>query len=57
MQRRHFELIAQVISNAGCLSSEVRFELARLFAEELSKHNANFNLDMFLKACDKGDIT
>ena len=52
MQRRHLELIAQVINGVGNGKVD-RNTLAMLFATKLNheKVNANFNLQRFVAAC------
>ena len=52
MQRRHLELIAQVINGVGDGKVD-RNTLAMLFATKLNyeKVNANFNLQRFVAAC------
>jgi hypothetical protein len=48
MQRRHFELIAEIISE---LDAEHREKAALAFAYVLPKTNQNFDSQRFLKAC------
>jgi hypothetical protein len=48
MQRRHFELIAEIISE---LDGEHREKAAYAFAHGLTKTNQNFNSQRFLEAC------
>jgi hypothetical protein len=52
MQRRHLELIAQVINSVGDGKVD-RNTLAMLFATKLNHErvNENFNLQRFVKAC------
>jgi hypothetical protein len=49
MQRRHFELIAEVISKE--LDGEYREKAAYAFAYILPMTNGNFDSQRFLKAC------
>jgi hypothetical protein len=49
MQRRHFELIAEVISKE--LDGEYREKAAYAFAYILPITNGNFDSQRFLKAC------
>ena len=52
MQRRHLELIAQVINGVGDDKVD-RNTLAMLFATKLTREavNVNFNLQRFVAAC------
>jgi hypothetical protein len=49
MQRRHFELIAEIIAKE--LDGEHREKAAYAFAYILPMTNANFDSQKFLKAC------
>jgi hypothetical protein len=49
MQRRHFELIAEIISKE--LDGEYREKAAYAFGYVLPVTNANFNSQKFLRAC------
>lgn len=49
MQRRHFELIAEVIAKE--LDGEVHRLCAQAFAQDLKATNAQFNRERFLRAC------
>ena len=49
MQRRHFELIAEIISKE--LHGEYREKAAYAFAYILPMTNANFDSQKFLQAC------
>ena len=49
MQRRHFELIAEIIAKE--LEGEYREKAAYAFAYILPTTNANFDAQRFLKAC------
>lgn len=59
MQRRHFELIAEVLRATrsefeGAASLTPKYVLARTvenFAKKLYATNPNFNRDRFLRAC------
>jgi type II secretory pathway component PulK len=53
MQRRHFELIAEIISKEG----EYREKAAYAFACILPMTNANFDSQRFLKACKVNAFT
>ena len=54
MQRRHLELIAQVISEIGKDSVD-KETVAMMFADKLQRErvNANFDVQRFVKACVK----
>jgi wyosine [tRNA(Phe)-imidazoG37] synthetase (radical SAM superfamily) len=52
MQRRHLELIAQVVNQIGM--NEVNIEtVAMMFADKLQREavNVNFDVQRFIKAC------
>jgi hypothetical protein len=49
MQRRHYELIAEIIANE--LDGEHREKAAYAFAYALPTTNARFDSQRFLKAC------
>lgn len=58
MQRRHFELIAEVIAERRTVEHNyadvVHDELNRIrttFADRLASTNPNFNRERFLRAC------
>jgi len=54
MERRHFELIAAVLNEAGShmpIDMAGREYIARRFADTLAKCNSGFNRERFLKAC------
>jgi len=55
MQRRHFELIAEIISKE--LNGEYREKAAYAFAYILPITNANFDSQRFLKACKVSAFT
>jgi hypothetical protein len=55
MQRRHFELIAEIISKE--LHGEYREKAAYAFAYILPITNANFDSQRFLKACKVNAFT
>ena len=50
MQRRHFELIAEIIAKE--LEGEAREKAAYAFAYNLSVTNGRFDPQRFLKACN-----
>ena len=50
MQRRHYELIADIIKQMKGDFAE-HYETAHHFADELAKGNSKFNKDKFLRAC------
>jgi hypothetical protein len=50
MTRQHFQLIADVLHDAG-LTDEDRKYLSTLFANKLATTNPNFDRTRFLKAC------
>jgi hypothetical protein len=54
MQRRHLELIAQVISGIGENNVD-RNTIAMMFADKLQRErvNANFDVQRFVTACVK----
>jgi hypothetical protein len=49
MQRRHFELIADIIAKE--LDGEVRRQAAKAFADCLRSTNSQFKRERFLHAC------
>jgi hypothetical protein len=56
MQRRHFEVIANILSiayNDAKDASQKAYwaRLTEIFCEELKKTNPNFNRQTFLNAC------
>ncbi len=59
MQRRHFELIAEIINSIPAYdteSGEDARELAAIkFASALRATNPSFNRDRFLRACGVAD--
>ena len=55
MQRRHFELIAEIIAKE--LDGEHREKAAYAFAYVLPTTNANFDTQRFLKACKANAFT
>jgi hypothetical protein len=55
MQRRHFELIAEIISKE--LDGEYREKAAYAFAYILPITNANFDAQRFLEACKVSAFT
>jgi hypothetical protein len=55
MQRRHFELIAEIIGKE--LEGEFREKAAYAFAYILPMTNANFDSQRFLKACKVNAFT
>jgi hypothetical protein len=55
MQRRHFELIAEIISKE--LEGEHREKAAYAFAYILPTTNANFDSQRFLQACKVSAFT
>lgn len=56
MQKRHFELIAQILQELGGQGSlgfqdaRGRLEIARAFADALEHTNLNFKRDRFIEA-------
>jgi hypothetical protein len=50
MQRRHFELIAEIIRKE--LEGECREKTAHAFAHILPTTNGRFNSQRFLRACE-----
>jgi hypothetical protein len=55
MQRRHFELIAEIIAKE--LDGEYREKAAYAFAYILPMTNANFDSQRFLRACKVNAFT
>jgi hypothetical protein len=55
MQRRHFELIAEIVAKE--LDGEYREKAADAFAYILPTTNANFDSQRFLKACKVNAFT
>ena len=55
MQRRHLELIAEVISNIPADTSVSRDCVATMFASRLARENVNphFDVSRFVTACVK----
>ncbi len=53
LQRRHFELIAEIINDMDSSGDNyaVKCDTARHFAINLRNTNPNFNRARFLKAC------
>jgi hypothetical protein len=53
MQRRHFEIIAELlIETRQYVTSDKRYGLlCNMWSDELAKHNPAFNRYTFLKAC------
>ncbi len=58
MQRRHFELIAEIIHNMPSFAASLRTQresCAHAFADGLRASNPSFNRARFLKACGVED--
>lgn len=54
MQRRHFELIAEILNNyatGDAAQRETVRAIAEAFASRLARENARFDRDRFLRAC------
>jgi hypothetical protein len=49
LQRRHFELIAEIIAKE--LEGEAKEQVAKAFANQLKRTNAQFKRDRFIAAC------
>ncbi len=49
MTRQHFEIIAEVINNAG-LSNDARLRIAEKFADRLAMINPRFDKARFMEA-------
>ena len=55
MQRRHFELIARVISGST-IDKSAKIILALDFGRELRHTNPNFNVERFYRACGAENV-
>lgn len=55
MTRKHFIELAETV-NTLVASSEVKAVLANKLATFCHKHNKDFNVDKFIKACNKKEI-
>ena len=49
MTRKHFVMIAQVVSAIDCINT--RKEVALNFSSKLTKENPRFDIERFIKAC------
>lgn len=49
MTRKHFKMVAQVVSAIDCM--DTRKEVALNFASEFQKENPRFDIEKFVKAC------
>ena len=49
MTRKHFVMIAQVVSAIDCV--DTRKEVALNFASQFTKENPRFDIERFVKAC------
>ena len=49
MTRKHFKMVAQVVSAIDCINT--RKEVALNFANEFTKENPRFDIERFIKAC------
>ena len=49
MTKKHFVMVAQVVSAIDCINT--RREVALNFASEFQKENPRFDIERFVKAC------